>query len=282
MTHTELFYYILQLYSLHWSILNKMKKKDISVEVLVAAMHQSDKSLLDRMRIETDAIIGNQCDGDSIERFEWNGNNIIYLNFSERGVGLNRNNAMIRARGDICLLADEDIIYVKGYANKVRKAFSRFGNADVIIFNIYEKPVTRYVIKHATRVWWHNFLRYGAVRIAFRRESIVENGIYFNQNFGGGCQYQHGEDNIFLAECLSKGLKVYAVPVYIAMLTPGSTSTWRKGYTEKYFSDQGRLYRTIFKRWWKLISFQDAIRHQNLYKKNWLRVFWEMLDQKGN
>lgn len=258
-----------------------MLNRDKRVEVLVAAMHQSDHSLLQKMHIETDAIVGNQCDSDSVDRFCWKGNRIIYLNFSERGVGLNRNNALIRARGDICLFADEDMVYEKGYAVKVKKAFSALSDADVILFNIYETPVTRYVIRHTERVWWHNFLRYGAVRIAFRREAILNNGIYFNQNFGGGCRYQHGEDTIFLASCLARGLKLYAVPVYLATLTEGSISTWREGYNEKYFSDQGRLYQAISKRWWKLLCLQDAVRHQDIYRQDWKKSFYQMLDQKG-
>ena len=40
---------------------------DHSVQVLVAAMNQTDHSLLDRMNIQSDAIIGNQCDYNSGE-----------------------------------------------------------------------------------------------------------------------------------------------------------------------------------------------------------------------
>ena len=73
---------------------------DHSVQVLVAAMNQTDHSLLDRMNIQSDAIIGNQCDYNSVEKFEYDGHSITYLNFAERGVGLNRNNALMRATAD--------------------------------------------------------------------------------------------------------------------------------------------------------------------------------------
>ena len=69
----------------------------MKIQVLVAAMHQSDHSLIDKMNITTDAIVGNQCDFDSVEHFEHNSNKITYLNFKERGVGLNRNNTLMRA-----------------------------------------------------------------------------------------------------------------------------------------------------------------------------------------
>ena len=75
----------------------------MKVQVLVAAMHQKDHALLEKMNIQSDAIVANQCDFNSVEDFEWNGHKIRYLNFAERGVGLNRNNALMRANGDICL-----------------------------------------------------------------------------------------------------------------------------------------------------------------------------------
>lgn len=85
-------------------------KKRPKVQVLVASMNQTDHSLLEKMNISTSAIVGNQCNYDSVERFEWNGNECLYLNFNERGVGLNRNNTLMRATGDICLFADDDMV----------------------------------------------------------------------------------------------------------------------------------------------------------------------------
>ena len=70
-----------------------MDIKGKTIEVLVATMNQNDHSLIKRMNIQTDAIVGNQCNRDSIEEFCYNGRNITYLNFCEKGVGLNRNNA---------------------------------------------------------------------------------------------------------------------------------------------------------------------------------------------
>ena len=83
----------------------------MKVQVLVAAMHQKDHSLLEKMNIRSDAIVANQCDRNEFEDFTWNGHKIRYLSFAERGVGLNRNNALMRATGDICLFADDDMRY---------------------------------------------------------------------------------------------------------------------------------------------------------------------------
>ena len=130
----------------------------MKVQVLVASMNQKDHSLLDKMNIRSDAIVGNQCDYNSIEEFEFKGNKAIYLNFAERGVGLNRNNALMRATGDICLFADDDMVYVDDYVEKVKNMFALHPYADVIVFNLIEKIPTRYVISKEKRVGCLDYL----------------------------------------------------------------------------------------------------------------------------
>ena len=244
----------------------------MSVQVLVATMHQSDHSLLEKMNIQSDAIVGNQCDRNSIEDFVYRGHNIRYLNFAERGVGLNRNNALMRADADFCLFADDDIVYRDGYVDIVENAFEAFPDADVIAFNFLDRTdygdmQPRHTIAKASRVRWHNYLRYGTARIAIRLSSIREHGIAFNLCYGGGTAHAHGEDNLFLTDCLKKKLKIYAVPDVVAELTDDRPSTWNGVYDDKYLKDQGCLYREISRRWWKLLCLQDAVRHHGEYHK---------------
>lgn len=241
--------------------------------MLVATMNQTDYSLVKKMNIKTDAIIGNQCDHNSVETFDADGNRIVYLNFCERGVGLNRNNALMRADGDFCLFADDDMRYCDDYAETVINAFDNHQDADVLIFNLIEKEKTRKVIYRNKRVRWYNFLRYGTARIAVRNAAIKRNGIYFNQCFGGGAEHCHGEDNLFLASCLQKGLKVYAVPAYIAELTEERPSSWNQGYDEKYLRDQGALYRTMTRKYWRLLCLQDAVRRSGQYRIKWTQAY---------
>ena len=250
---------------------------NLKVQVLVAAMQQHDHSLLKKMNINTDVIVGNQCSYNKIEKFEYNEHTAMYLNFAETGVGLNRNNSLMRATGDICLFADDDMIYVDGYEEIVQKAFQENEKADVLIFNLIEEKPTRYIIQKKSKVTKWNYLRYGTARIAVRLKSIKDNGIYFNQCFGGGTEHSHGEDNLFLTECLNKKLKIYAIPVEVAILTEERESTWEQGYNRKYFKDQGALYKTISHRWWKVLCFQDAVRHAKLYRKKAVDCYREMI-----
>lgn len=238
------------------------------VQVLVATMHQADHSLLEKMNIQTDAIVANQCERNRIEDFVWNGHRVRYLSFAERGVGLNRNNALMRADGDVCLFADDDMRYCDGYADLIINAFANNPDADVLVFNLVEENSQRKQISKIQRVHFWNFLRYGTARVAVRNAAVRRNGIYFNQCFGGGTEHSHGEDNLFLADCLKKGLKIYAIPVTIAELTNERESSWNKGYNEKYLRDQGILYRTLTRRYWRILCLQDAVRRHKTYGKS--------------
>lgn len=245
----------------------------MKIQVLVATMNQKNHLLVEKMKIKTDAIVGNQCDTNSVEKFQIGSQTIQYLNFAERGVGLNRNNALMRADAEVCLFADDDMVYEEDYVEIIEKVFKENPSADVIVFNLREPVITRKVIRKRTKVGYFNYLRYGITRIAVRLSSIKKNGIYFNQCFGGGTPHCHGEDNIFLNSCLKNGLKIIAVPEYIATLTEERPSSWNTGYDEKYINDQGILYRTLSRKWWKLLCLQDAVRRHKTYGMG----FWYVL-----
>ena len=247
------------------------------VQVLVAATNQDTFTLHEKMNIKSDAIIGNQCNQNSIVECTWQGHCVKYLNFAEKGVGLNRNNALMRANGEICLFADDDMVYCDDYVETVKDAFKAHPEADVLIFNLKEKEQHRYIIKKYQRVWYHNYLRYGTARIAVKLDRIRKNGIYFNQCFGGGTEHCHGEDNLFLTDCLKNNLKIYTVPETIATLTEERASTWNNGYDYKYIKDQGVLYRAISKKLWIILCLQDSIRRCKSYNMPWYRAFKIMM-----
>lgn len=248
----------------------------MKIQVLVASMNQKNYSLLQYMNIQSDAIVGNQCQSDSIEHFMWKHYNITYLNFHEKGVGLNRNNALMRADADICLFADDDMIYEENYPQIVMNAFKRHPDADVIVFNLRERNNKGYIIKNDIKINWFNYLRYGAPRIAIKLSSIRMAGIFFNLCFGGGAEYQHGEDSLFLTDCLRKGLKIYGVPEYIATLDNRRPSSWYKGHNDEYFKDQCVLYKAISYRWWWVLCIRDAFKHWKLENQSFTHILKTM------
>lgn len=249
----------------------------MGIQVLIATMNQSDYSLLDKMGINSDTIVGNQCDRNHVESITYKGYRSLWLNFKERGVGLNRNNTLMRAEGDICLFADDDEFLLDGYEKIIENAFNKNPDADIIIFNVYGRDRGRNLTKNKKCVGYLNYLRFGAVRIAVRLKSIRENGILFNLEFGGGTNHSHGEDNLFLTDCLHKGLKIIAVPEFIARLDENNTSSWDNGFDDKYFTDQGFLYNKVSRRFWWFLCLQDAIRRKNQYHMSPFQTYKKMI-----
>lgn len=246
------------------------------VQVLVATMNQSkgDYSLLDRMNIQTDAIICNQCSRNEFEAFTWHGHNIRWLSFTEKGVGLNRNNALMRATGDVILFADDDMVYVDGYESIITEAFENNPNADAFIFNIETigNSMGRKQNSKVRRLHFYNSLNYGTARISALSDSIRRENISFHMCFGGGTMYSCGEDTLFIVDMLKKGLKIYSCPIKLAEVDQRQ-STWFTGYNEKYLFDKGALFAAISKKWNSLLCFQDLLRHPYLYRGNNIGLF---------
>lgn len=234
----------------------------MEVQVLAAVMNQTLDGMKEQMQLDSPAVIINQCDRLAYEEATENGNKIRFYSFPERGVGRSRNEAILRADGDICLFSDGDIVYRPGYAEAIAAEFSANPDADMILFNVeVGKERQTYHITQRKRVHWYNCGRYGAVSFAVRRESLLSSGVMFSLLFGGGARYSNGEDSLFLKEFMGKGYKVYTAPVTIAREEPGESS-WFQGYHEKFFHDRGVLYRYLYGRMDWLLALRFLLAHR--------------------
>ena len=240
----------------------------MKVQVLVAAMNQNNHELLNKMNICSDVIVGNQGTKNKIESFKYKQNNVKYLNFCEKGVGLNRNNCLMRACDDIVLFADEDEKLVDNYEQIIIDEFNSNSKADMIIFNVVSSNDSRkqYQIKKKKRIHWFNCAKYGAVRIAVKLEKIREKNIYFSLLFGGGAKYSNGEDSLFIMNCIKSGMKVYTSTKTIGMVSQ-ENSTWFNGYDKKYFVDRGILYKQLYGCLYSLASIAFLIKIKKHYNK---------------
>lgn len=241
----------------------------MNVEVLLSTMNQCDKSILDKMNIQSDIIIINQCDKYDYNDYLYNGNKAIFYSFNEKGIGLSRNTALMRSKGDICLMADDDLIYQDNYEENIVKAFEENDTADVIIFevDIHEKEGTKSKKLKKKKVGYGNYMQFGAVRIAFKREIIQKKGIYFSLLFGGGAKYGSGEDTLFLEACLRNRLKIMSYPLKIADVY-NYNSSWFNGYNKNFFRDKGALFAALSNNFYLLLILQFAIRKRNLFKNH--------------
>ena len=232
------------------------------LQVLVAAMNQSDLSLAKKMNIRSSAVIANQADRDEIVNCETEFGNIKMVTTATRGVGLNRNIALMASDAEILLFADDDMVYYDGMPEAVAEAFETIPQADVIVFGIDIVKGGKITEKRRCkqkRLHVFNSMKYGTVRVAVRRNSILKKNITFNQCFGGGCPFSAGEDSLFLKACFDAGLKVYSYD-YVLGTCCKDQSSWFVGYNEKYFYDKGVLMRNLFPRTAYLFALYFGVR----------------------
>lgn len=254
----------------------------MTVQVLVATMNQAagDHSLLQKMNIQSDVIVCNQCDRYEAEEFTYNGHRVRWLSFAERGVGLNRNNALMRADADIVLFSDDDVRYEDGYAERVVRFYEENPTADVVIFNMLwrraaDQPFEEKV-KRTGRVHRKGVTKYGTVCVSARLSRLRFANVNFHLNFGGGATYSCGEDSLFLQDCVAKKLRVFTCTSILGRVECGESS-WFEGYTDKFFFDKGVLYFAMNRYLCKGYALYHCVKHRRRYAEyGWWAAYRQM------
>ncbi len=240
----------------------------MKIEVLVAAMNQSDLSLYDRLELGCDVVIANQCGRWDMQTKEYGEVRCRMISSDTIGVGTNRNLALEIAQGDILLFADDDMIYYDSDLHGVIEAFEKHPDADMILFGLdYTKKGEVFDRRRCSdkrrRLW--NSLGFGACRTAIRRDAVMKNGLRFSTLFGGGCIYGSGEDTLFTRTCFRKGLKVYS-DSYTLGKTAKDSSTWFKGFNDKLIFDKGAWLAAAFPKMKHMVKLYFAYRFSKLAK----------------
>ena len=118
-----------------------------SFQILCVTMFQKDFSKLEQMNVHSDIIFSNQCEKNADETFEFAHHKARMISTNTRGVGINRNFTLQYADADICLLADDDIVYCDDVEQKVVGEFELHPDADVIFFHLNSSDASRSVKK---------------------------------------------------------------------------------------------------------------------------------------
>jgi glycosyltransferase involved in cell wall biosynthesis len=201
-------------------------------------MNQVDFTVVERSNLKSPVVIINQCNQDRYQEYVIHGNTVRMYSTRERGLSRSRNSAISKATKDICLLCDDDEVFVEGYEDRIVAAYEKYSDADIIAFRVlrddkvyWDKP---------KRVGFLKSLKISSVQLTFKRRKIIDHNVFFDESFGSGTANSSGEENIFLYDCLRKDLKIYYVPDTIASLNQGK-SNWFKGFTNDYFFRKGIL-----------------------------------------
>ncbi len=243
-----------------------MNSKELSLQVLIAAMNQTDFSLVRSMNINADCVMANQTNNASGGDFEIQNHNVVVINSTLVGIGANRNLALDNATADIVLFADDDMVYADNMVEGVTDAFAKNPKADVIIFGCTETDSSGEVVMEYShknrRKFFANSLKFPAYVIAARRKKLKRKKVRFSCMFGPGSAYGFGEDTVFLADCFKKGLRVYSSDFNIGTST--KELKWFEGYNDKFFFTKGAIYKCIFGKAAPIMSIYYAKKYSKI------------------
>lgn len=243
----------------------------MKIQTLISTMNLADhKKIIEAENVSTDSITINQVSGDrpSLPDNITDGRHRLY-SYAERGLSKSRNHALSVSDGDVCVIADDDMRYEDGYGRIIEDAYIRNPQADVIAFHVdSDDPRQQKKIMKKGRLNRVMTMKIASWQITFKRKSLVDAGISFDERFGAGTANYMGEENILLYDCVRKGLAVYYEPIKIATLKDDEPSTWFEGYNNKYFIAKGYVFRRMSKLLWPIYVLQFAVRKRSLYRDN--------------
>lgn len=214
----------------------------MKLEILLSCMNQQDGRLIQKSQITGDAVMVNQCGREGYAEYPTERGLARIYDSGDRGLTKSRNLAIEQSRADICMLSDDDEVFLPDYEKWILQAYRELPQADVIVFQIENWPTS--LGEKARRLKFPKTMKVSSVQISFRREGLMRTGVRFDPLLGSGSGNGAEEELKFLLDCQKKGLKIYYVPVAVARLEQ-SESAWFAGFDEEFFYRRGGTTRYI-------------------------------------
>lgn len=142
--------------------------------------------------------------------------NIRIINSFENGSPNSRNTAIKNATGDICLFADDDIIYLPNLKEKLLKVYNQNPKADLITFEAVDENDNRY-FKYSNEGKHKDMeFRVNNIGISFLRKPIRDTNTFYNVHFGVGSTFPGCTEFVFMKNAWDNGLELYHKEVFLS------------------------------------------------------------------
>lgn len=243
---------------------NEVKERlQIALSIQNLSNDREVENQIKKMNIKSNYLIINQIDNKKVDI-----NNPKVITKFEKGLTKSRNMAIDKSIGDIILLADDDVIYNDDYEKIIYEAYEKYKDADIICFFVESKNPKRKIKRLPTgKIGFIKAMKIVSFEMSFRKKSIINNKLKFDERFGAGTKLNRGEEQIFLYSALKKGMKIIFVNKKIAEVEQ-SDSSWFSKYDEKFFTIQGKIFKELTSKFYLFLIVQYAIRKYFLYRKD--------------
>jgi len=204
----------------------KVKDKSIELEILISTMNRTSLDFLSTMfsghnYLDFNVLIINQTTKDKLLYSEHD--SIRIINSFEKGLSKSRNIAIKNAIKPICLIADDDVVFLEDFDKKVIDAHNKY------IFPI----ITFQTLTTDNKFYWkypsepkllneYMIRKTLSVEISIKKDLINE--ISFDDRFGLGATFEDGENYIFLSEAKKKNISMWFVNKSVSIHQPISSS----------------------------------------------------------
>ncbi len=223
-------------------VFSGVERMDRKLEVLISCMDQTDDRLIQSSQITGHALMIDQCDQEGGWTRPTLHGTARCIRTTQRGLTRSRNMAIAHAIGDVCLLCDDDEVFLPDYEETILGAYRQLPQADVIIFKMADRPAS--FPDKIQRLRFPKTAKVSSWQISFRRESLLRTGVRFDELLGAGTGNGAEEELKFLLDCQRAGLQIYYFPGTIARVAQ-TQSTWFRGYDRHFFYDRGATTRYI-------------------------------------
>jgi hypothetical protein len=203
--------------------------------------------------------------------------------FSTNKVGANakRNFLFDASTADVVMFGDDDICLQEGYESSVQKAFSESPNADAIRFNCAslnpDRPLK--LINVERKITRKDVMSLPASGFFFRRSAIEKLHLRFDESIGPGTKVDHGDDTVFLYNCICKGMIIKQIPKTLVTVEQ-SSSTWSSHSLEDKCYSHGVIYWKLFKKKANLYAVFHLLKHMKIYHEIGFSKAWKSM-RKG-
>ena len=157
---------------------------------------------------------------------------VRYFCWADNGTSKNRNQALRMARGEICLVSDDDVEFLPGWADEVTSAFRTRPGAAFATFISLSVDRQHRKESYPPEARPHNRDSIGDVseiEIAFRLDAVRELQVTFDERIGPGNPIALGEGYFFLRNILARGGLGWQIPLPIVRHM-SATSSGERGW----------------------------------------------------
>lgn len=201
---------------------------------------------------------------------------VVIYRHDDAGVSRNRNYAMSKATADVCLTADDDLLYDAEGLRSVMDVFRSDDALDVALFKYAGGSAKRYPDREYDVVRLRKGHFVSEVEIAFRRSSVSGANVRFNPLIGT-CSptIPTGEGEMFVYTALRHGLRCRFFPIVVA-LHPGVSSGFRTADTPGSLTGPGAMIYMYHKHTWPLRIVVNAWRAKHRCGGGFLQALQDM------